>query len=780
MKNLLFTIRMLKRNPILVYISIPSLAIGLSVVLVLSGYLKYELSYDKHFDTKDRVVRLYSKMTNENSVTTRALTLREAQPNLQQKVPGIEASCQLYRGGRVDAKLGTDVFPALDLLYADPEFFKVFGLKMAIGESESALNGNNKVVITTSAAKRIFGDMDCTGEVVTISDTEFFVSGVIDDLPQNTHFRFDILASIGTIHPEEFGGIEFFSYFLINKNSDVELTGNAIAAEYDKIAEPWGKRINLIIESGTEPVTKLHLLGKAEYDLSPKASLSSIILIGAITFFILLIALVNFVTLYIFYGEGRLQEIGTRKSIGAKQCQIASLFFTDISIIGFLAFCLAIIVIAIIQPVFSNLMESNFSIADLISPTGLALMLGILVMVILITGGYPYLYLARINEVNLMKGRKTISKNMLPAVAVIVQFVVTVFLINSLLIIKKQNTFLMESPIGLTTENVIAIPGISSPIGESFESIKEEVGRLSFIEDIGASYHLLGRGYSGQGIRKYGDSKPKQWINEIRVKPGFCEGVKFLLKEGRFFDESITDKKSIILNESAVKMLGMENPVGKLVQIHKEPLQIIGVVDDFYYNSHPGEPIDPLVITANPDKISALYFRVKDEFSTSAREEISSIINRYDPDFVVNWLQMDDVYADKFYNEVRVMKLTSTGTILAVFLSFIGLMSLSLVTVMKRTKEIGIRKVMGSSEIEIFRTLICKLLILASGAICVSLVANYIVMSDWLKEFTIRIHLHAGYFCISGAFALLIVLFATGWQSWRASTRNPVEALRYE
>ncbi|WP_423129670.1 ABC transporter permease [Gaoshiqia sp. Z1-71] len=782
MKNLHFIFRMFKRNPFLIMVGLPGLAFGLAAVLLLMVYLRHEISYDQHFATKDRVLRLYNKVTEQNQTQVYGICTRKAYTEIPSKVPEVEAATQILRGWNVNVKSNKNIFPSLNLLYADPAFFRVFGLHLLSGDTSTALDSKNSVVLTRSVAQKIFGKTDCVGQVVTVSDQRFIVTGVVEDLPHATHFSFDILASMETIDPGNYsGGLEYFTYFLIGGNANIEKAGSRIASLNDELLKPWGENFNLQTESGTELLGNLHLRSKVDFDLSDKADFTQIISIAGIAIFILIIALVNYINLYVLHGEKRIAEIASRKSLGADRRALARLFYTETGLIGAMAFLIALILIRVAQPYFEELMQSPVRVSDLYTASGLLLILVFLAFLILVSGAYPSFYLSRVNLVNGLKGKsdQLKRKSNFSTVTVLVQFAITIFLLSSLSIVYAQLRHLKNLPLGFSPEHVVGLDGFNSEIKKNFKSIEGELARFPFIENIGVSRHDMGGGSSGQGIKKYGDPGEYLSINQYRVQPGFAETMKLQLVDGRFFRKT-GDGMNVILNEAAAKLLGLSDPVGSQVQMHGRPMEVIGVVKDFYYEDRPGELVAPLVLTDYSDEVSVLYLRLKSEFTPEQQQQVTAVLKQYDPDFIFSYFLLTNTYSSKFDKEQRMMKLISAGSFLAILISFIGLMALSVMNVNRRTKEIGIRKVSGSSVAEVMVILLRQTVVLIFISCFIAAIAGFWVMQHWLSHYMDRISLHAGYFLISGLAALLIALMSVSWQSWKAATRNPVEALRYE
>ncbi len=784
MKDLQFIFRMFRRNPLLVFVNIPGLAIGLSAVLLLSVYLNHELSFDKHFTTKNQVFRLYNTISENNTTQCEAICLRKSFTEIPQLVPEIKSAAQLYRGWNSSISIEDQKkrYPYNQLLYADKDFFDVFGLSLIHGNPEEALVGERMVVLTKTTALKIFRRTDCIGEIISVSDEPFTITGVIEDLPSTTHFNFDILASIETVHPENWGGLELYTYFLIHEHADMNAAAEKIITANNEIMQPWAAPFDAKVESGVEKLSSIHLRTPVDFDLSAKANIAHIQIIALIAFFILLIAIINFINLYILHGEKRIAEIAARKSLGANKPALAKLFFTETGIIGFIALAVAIAISLIAQPFFAQIMQSTISYSDIISPSGLLIASSILVVLVLAAGSYPSYFLSNLDLVSALKGKslKVKRKSTLSRVAVVLQFSISVFLITAFTIVYAQTNYLRNMPIGFNPDNVIGITNLDNQIVKSTSSIENELLNLPFVESVGSSTHGMGQGCSGQGIKIYGTAGSILGINEYRINPGFDETMQLNLIEGRYFTQSKADTSGVLLNEAAVKMLGGNIIAGSLVEMHGSPLHVIGIVKDFIYEDHPGEAIAPLVMTNYRHNVQNIYIRTLGKVSRDQQAQIEQVFKKHSTDFIYGQFELKEVYANKFTGEERVIKLVATGSTMAIIISFIGLLALAILNVNRQKKEIGIRKVMGSSEAKVVRALLSETFILVGIAIVIAITAGYFTMLRWLESFVDKISLSPLYFLFSAASALLIAFMAVGWQSWRAARRNPVESLRYE
>jgi len=783
LKQIKNSFKSIKRSPLLLFVSIPGLIIGLTVFLLLMIYIKHETSYDKHYPNKDKIVRLYNTIIDDREGSTWPICLRRAFTEIPPQIPEIEAYIQLLRGWKTNVVFQKQKITNIKLLYSDKGFLNVFGLKLIVGNSKNALADKNSVIITKSLAEKIFGSFNCIGKVITVGNDRFSIQGVIDNLPITSHFHFDILASMSTINTDNYIGMEFFTYFLLSKNCDIESVGKKIATLNTKIVkDQWSDNPNLKIKSGVDKLEDIHLYTHADWDISSKGNLTNLYIVGFLATLILFIAIVNFINLYILHGEKRSLEIGIRKSLGASFKDITNIFYTETALITILSFLIALIFTYVFIPHFAQLMQMKLSILDIINPTSIFILILFLLFLTLISGFYPSVYLSRLSILDSIQGNNQIKrKNRLSIVSVVLQFSISIFLIVSFLILYSQISFLKNIPLGFESENIIEISGFDNAIENKSKSICEELQKLPFVTETARSYHSMGGGSSGQRIHIFGQKKENSpAINEYRIQGGFCKLMKLELLSGRYFNRTKEDERSIIINESAAEMLQLKNPVGKKIVMHDEPLKIVGLVKDFYYLGHAGWNIGPLAITAYSDEVSNIYLKIGGNINQDKNKKISSVINRYDESYISQFSILEDVYKNKYWNEDRLMKLLFFGTLLAILISFAGMFALSVYNVEKRTKEIGIRKVLGSTSTEIIIKLLKDNLKWVVFSMPIAFLLAYIIMENWLKEFTNKIEVNATYFILGGFIALFIALLSVSIKTFYAAKRNPIESLRYE
>lgn len=783
MNQIIKSIKSLKSNPILLFVNIPGLAIALAAFLLLMIYVRHELSYDQVFTTKDRVVRLYNSIVEENSSSVYPICMRVAYTDVPQQVPEIEKACQVYNGWKQALVYEEQSFRENRVYYVDPEFLDVFGLKTTNGNAQDALEGSFKMVISDELAQKVFATLDCVGKVVELDGEKYTITAVIEKLPKTSHLQFDILCSMESIPLMYMGGLEYFTYYLLKDEVDMDKAGAKISSNYNVPLNELLHSFNASGESGVEPLSRIHLHTKADWDLSRKGSISNIILIATLAVFILAIAIFNFINLYVYHGEKRILEIGIRKTLGASKHSLRRLFYTETTLLTAIALLIALLITSAALPFFSDLVQTNLTLGELFDPLSVGLILFFSFIFILIAGSYPAFYLSKLNVSEAVKGgiRSIRRRKWLVVVSVFVQFFISSLLIVSLLVINAQIRFLKNRNLGFEAQEVITINGFEKDISSKVDAIKEELLKLNFVSTVGSSSHSMGGGCSGQSMHIYGQAEETaKGINEYRVQPGFCETMQLQLLSGRFFKANEQDKNAIILNESGAKYFGLKEPLEtSFIMNGDEPLQVIGIVKDFVY-SHSGQKIEPLVMTAYSQRVSNIYLKIIGEWSKEKQNAVASVFKHLLPDYSLNTKKLNDIYLSKFASEDRLNKILSSAALLAIILSFIGMYALSVYNVEKRTKEIGIRKVNGSTSQQILWLILKDILKWVVFAMIPAFLVAIIYLNKLLSDFAYHIDLSFWYFLVAAVLSLIIAGLAVSIKSIKAANQNPVESLRYE
>ena len=688
----------------------------------------------------------------------------------------------------MEVREGENRHKELQLLYSDPDFFRIFDLKMLAGSPESALTDPASVVLTQKAAMRIFGEWDVVGRTLSMEEVLYTVSGVVEDIPPNTHFRFDMLMPMKAIpYLQDLGGLEFFSYYLLEKGVEPGPVLETIGKENSRaLKERFSSFEGSSFDSRLEALKHLHLHTAASFDLTPPGSMKTIYIMLIITLAVMGLALSNFVNLYILNGAKRSREIGIRKVNGASRKNMISLFYMETTLVVAIAFMVGMLVSVALLPAFASIMQRD-SFAELTSTPALYLIMAALfVITVLFSGFYPAVLLSREAPVPLIRGAVNPAgdKRILLRVVSVVQVIIAVSLLSILIGINTQIRFLKNHPLGYNPENIMLISNLNQDLEGNYAAIRDKLLNLNGIEEVSASFHSIGAGNSGQSIRMQSDD-PNQvkGINEYRIQPGICKLYQFKLAAGRFLDpDRIPDRSGVILNVEAAKMLGVtpQELIGDLVVMFSDPMEVIGVVEDFSYQSA-ARKVNPLVLTAYSDRIRNIVVRISPEADPPMiLESIDETIRSFDPEYVMIHRKAKDIVEGYYVGEERMQKILLSGSLLSVLIVLLGIYALVSHNMIRRTKEIGIRKVMGGSSREMMTMVYASTLKWTLLGSFLAIPLSLLYLRTWLSDFAVHVPVSWWIFACSIGMVIVFQSLITLGKTRRTASRNPVEALRYE
>ncbi|MGF1585789.1 MAG: ABC transporter permease [Bacteroidales bacterium] len=774
------------RNKATLITNILGLSIGLATAILLMIFIFHEWSYDRNFSKADNIYRLHTIWKEAEAESVNPINLRQTFTEIPQNVPGIETTVQIYRGGNIELIVNNIRYAGNRLLYVDSTFFSVFDFEVLEGSAEHALNDPNSVVLTRKTAVKIFGDNPAVGQVMEMGNRSYTVSAVTADIPVNTHFTFDLLMPMNALdYLHQLGGLEFFTYYLFDPNADHHSTGNAICeANTEILTKRFSMFGNYKFSSEIEPLKRLHLFSNASYDLGPRGSINTVILVGAIAVLVMFLALTNFVNLFVIEGEQRAKEIGIKKVNGARRKDIIIQFFTETTFIVGISFVIGLVLATLLLPQFGDLMRRQFSGDIFQSPILIITLISVFILTVVFSGSYPALYLSRLKPAAILKPQagRTGRKKIVLDLAGGLQLVITLVLLTYLFGINNQIQYMKNLSPGFTPQGLVNIFNLNDNMKSQYPEIHDQLLNIPEVDGVAASFHTFGGGTSGQGIRlQESPSDNILSINEYRVQPGLCRLLELELKEGRFFDpELTTDRQCVIINEAAEKMLGLPSAVGRSVVMFENPLEVIGVVKDFHYESAARE-VQPLVMTTYSGNINNIVVRLASHTDRlSAMEKIEHTLKSFDEDYIFTTSNTLDIYQNYYAGEERLGQIIRMGAAIAVIIVMMGIFMLVSQSISRRTKEIGIRKVLGGSTLKMLVLLYYSSLKWIAIASVIAMPVSYFMLDRWLQNYAVKASVNWWLFVQGIIIVLVLETIITIGQTWRVARRNPVESIRYE
>ncbi|MDD4514291.1 ABC transporter permease [Massilibacteroides sp.] len=772
--------RLYKKTGLFLWINIIGLSIGLAVSILLILFVVNELSYDKHIANNERIVWLTTQIETADRSEKYPINLRKAYTELPEKVPAVEAAVQLYNWGASEFTNGQERYPNIQTKLADADYFDVFQMKFLEGTPQTALTDLRSLVLTKEKAEAIFGDIhEAMGKELRTDRDTFVVSGVVEAYPYNTSLNFEALGNIKRMNWIDGAGLEFYTYYLVNESVSVSEARKAIVAEYEKILEPFGAQFGAEINAKTFLLTDIYLKSDVQNFWGKQSNMKFVWLLTVLAVFILILAVTNFINLFMAQGETRMKEIGVRKTLGAQIPNIVKQFFSEITVVVSLAFVIGFLLMLYLMPYFSELVNREIDSSQLLTPLFMFGGILLFLLTIVLAAFYPSFYLSRFNPLAILNKQIRFSKQRLNVVVVVFQSFLSIILISFILIFYQQIMFLQNLPLGYSPENVVMVYG-NRAVSGSYAAVKQELLANPDIIMVSGGSHQVGGGTSGQGIKLLESDPSSLAVNEYRMLPGLCELMNFQLAEGEFYKETTHDSiPQIVLNEEAIKALGLESPVVGQDIYYRRKMKIIGVVKDFYYGN-PVNKIEPIMLT-RVGYPSLLYLKVREGINRmDAEQTIANVLKEFDPNFTLNAVWSADLYADKFKEMKINERIILIASVLSVFIAMLGLMAMHLYSTIRRTKEIGLRRINGASRSSIFKLLSINVIKWVFIAGVLAAPVTYLIAHDLFKQYDNAITLNWVIFVVPVLIQAITALLTTSGVTLRALSVNPVTILKQD
>jgi len=802
-KNFIVALRNIGRSRIHSLINIVGLAIGIAACLLILLYIRYEFSYERMFSNADRIYRVLTidkaLGTNKQRV---GITMPAVGPALAENFPEVEAGLRVTGGGRflLQHEDNEGIY-AQTMKGADSNFFDFFDYRFLQGDRETALLEPFSIVLTESMKNMMFSDLDPMGKALKSGfGEELTVTGIIEDPPKNSFMQFNVLVSMSTyetlakrnqppdaaapIWLESWGLIAMPTYLMLKEGAepeDLDLRITQLCRDND---------VTDNFDITLQPILDVHLYSTDMiFDpITNKGDVKNIFIFGAIAVLILVIAAVNYMNLSTARSLHRAREVGMRKIVGSSLNQLRFQFIGESLLISFLAMILAFPLIELALPVLNNLAGTNIAIA------GSELKIVIITMIVLWlivgagAGFYPAIVLSSYKPINMLQGSFKASRSgiLIRKIMVVIQFVLSVALIGMSVIIQQQMYYITHRDIGYEKQQIIIFDVLDREIGKDLEVYKKELVAFSSIISVAEGTNVPGRTFSRGGVIPEGSSPDDIWIwNQLAVDNNYFETLGMNVVKGKNFyaEEEGNNENYVMINQTAAEQLNWKNPVGKKIYLDETDslgVEVLGVVKDFHFMTlH--QNIEPVIIyPLNLGGARMLLAKIQPGQIPQTLEYAESKWKEIYPNHPFNFIFLDEEFDALYRRDMNSSKVVNIFTGLAIFVACLGLLGLTSHSTIQRTREIGVRKVLGASVGGIVRLLIFDFLRWVILANLIALPLIWIISKQWLQSFAYRIDLNLLSFLYAALISILTAVITIGSLTFKAAHSNPAEALKYE
>jgi len=785
--NLKIAWRVLRKNMSYTAINFLGISAGIAVCLLIGLYIQHELSYDKYHENHKSIYRVANKVDGASFENGIAKISAPWGPAVAENIPEVQSMCRFILFGESLFEKGKEKFYESSGFYADSTVFEIFSWKLLKGDMKKCLASPNSMVITKTFAEKYFGTKDAVGEILTIDNTtQYTITGVMDNVPSNSHFHFDFLASISSYsHPDMNSWVkwpQFYTYLLLKPGSSPAV----VAGKADKLlAEHLDAQTSAASTPLLQPLSSIHLHSDMFREIESNSDISYIYIFGSLALFIIIIACLNFINLSTAQAGKRANEVGIRKVAGASRKSLVAQYFGEAILIGIAAMCFAIVIASIALPYLNIFLERplRFDWVNNIPITGGLLLLTTLVIVL--SGLYPAIVLSSFRPIKILGAKSDANRGFgLRKALVVSQFAISIIMIVAAIISTMQLKFIQNKNLGFNKDQVLIIPLRDPSTAGRIDIVKQQLKEIPGVQSISASGNRPDGSDYGIPASIVGippDNQPP--MRSLIVDADFLDTYQMQIASGRGFKtELATDTAAYLLNEEAARQLNLKNPVGQLMEmpaINREPAPIVGVVKDFHFRSlH--EKIAPLFFIIEQGWFRELSVRIQ---AKDMDKTIGLIKNRWsslEPGHPFTYSFFDETFSDMYRAETRTASLIRVFALLAIFIACLGLFGLSAFIATQRTKEIGIRKVLGASVAGITAMLSKDFIKLVAVAVLIALPVAWWGMNKWLEDFAYRVNISWWVFVLAGSLALFIALLTVSFQAIKAAVANPVKSLRTE
>ena len=803
------SLRYLRKHLSYVSLNIVGLVCGILTSIVIFLFVQDELSFDSFYENADNIYRFETRTVNQGEVSRWAATQSAMYIYIRDRYPEIKQASRLYNWFLpiiVEYDENTR-FTENEFFFADSTFFDLFSYTVLEGSLEGALSRPENIVLTEKIARKFFGSSAALGEKLETDFSSFIVSAVIEDIPSNAHFHFDLLApmeSVKALWPtiDQARNNGLYTYLLLDGESAadmlVEKLNSDAAAIYGATEDdiPDGVELEFVCQN----IRDIHLKGHAEKEIEQNGDMSVVYIFLTVGLLVLIVASINYMNLATAQSFNRAKEVGVRKIVGAFKTSIFSQFMGESFVIVFLSVIFSLILGLIILPLVNDFIDKDLVLNPFANIYLLVYLLSVTLVIGFLSGSYPSLFLSRFNSLRIVKsgggtGKSGASVLNLRRVLVIFQFAMSVILIIGAFVIFSQLKFINKRDAGFDKKNVICIDLASRDVMTDTEMLEEEISKINNVISAGSSFEVPGQRVqmlacripsltdpSGENVVSEDDSQVN--IRTATVSDGMLKTMGYTIAEGRWFSKEFPSDNpgGFVFNETAVRELGIEDPVGKTVifPFADPPIEgtLIGVVKDYNYASIHND-VEPLMLMTG-NQFRYLNVRIG---PGNQSETINNIRNKWlelKPEVPFDYRFLEDIYDTMYRSESRMGVIISSFTLLAIIISAFGLFGLASFMSERRTREIGIRKVYGASVNEVLNVLNREFVVLVIVANLIAWFPAYYYLDKWLQGFAYRVLFNPAVFVLSLCFTIALALFTVSFKTFRVARTNPAQSLRHE
>jgi putative ABC transport system permease protein len=797
--------RNLLKNKAFSFINILGLAIGLSGFILITLYVVDELSFDRFNTNADRIYRVDGDIVFGGNELNLAVASDPMGATLKKDYPQVEEYVRFYRNGSKTIQKGSEYIVEQEVAYADSTLFNVFTLPSIAGDTKTALNEPNAVVITASTAEKYFNSIDAVGKTLLIDRNPFKVTAVIRDIPKNSHFRFDMFLSMDNA---DYGWGNYLSnnhntYILLKRGTDYRIFEKNFDAIIEKYIFPQAQQFMQISsmkefeKAGNKlkyhllPLTKIHLHSDRMAELGANGDIRYVLLFSVVAIIILLLACINFMNLSTARSANRAREVGIRKVLGTGKNNLISQFLTESVLTTALSLLLAIGAAILALPLFNEIAAKELTISEIFKPYFIIFLISIPVIVGIIAGSYPAFFLARFQPIKVLKasgGSSVTKKSRIRSTLVVVQFTMSVLLIICTIVVFQQLHFIQTQKLGFSKDQVLVI-NETGALGTNAEAFKNEVLKMPQVVSGTFSSYLpvnsssrSDNSFSKEAVMTSENGFNMQaWV----VDENYVPTMGMEMAAGRNFSKDFPgDSSAIIINETSASLLGYANPIGQKIYGSDDglgdtkPLEIIGVVKNFHFESI-RQNVGPLSLRLGRNTGTA-SFKLRPGNTSEVINKAESLFKSMAGGVPFSYRFLDQAFDQMYRTEQRFGVIVMTFSILAIFIACLGLFGLAAYMAEQRTKEIGIRKVLGASVSSITQLLSRDFIILVVLSSVIAFPLAWWAMHSWLQDFSIRVDIKWWVFAVAFFAAVGIALVTVSFQAIRAALANPVKSLRSE